>query len=91
MGPVAQGRTGRAGSYGSGAGSDAFVYTVQDRITEVQDLAPKTRWLLEENTIQVEYGEYAKLRRKIEPDPSNPCYIETLPGVGYMLSCPPDE
>jgi len=28
------------------------------------------------------------LRRKIEPDPSNPCYIETLPGVGYMLSCP---
>jgi hydroxymethylglutaryl-CoA synthase len=52
-------------SYGSGAGSDAFVYTVQDRITEVQDLAPKTRWLLEENTIQVEYGEYAKMRRKI--------------------------
>jgi two-component system KDP operon response regulator KdpE len=31
------------------------------------------------------------LRRKIEPDPSNPCYIETLPGVGYMLSCPDDE
>ena len=52
-------------SYGSGAGSDAFVFTVQDRIREVQDLAPKTRWLLEENTIQVEYGEYAKMRRKI--------------------------
>ena len=31
------------------------------------------------------------LRRKLEPDPSNPCYIETLPGVGYMLSCPDDE
>ncbi len=52
-------------SYGSGAGSDAFVFTVQDRITQVQDLAPQTKWLLEENTIQVEYGEYAKLRRKI--------------------------
>ena len=52
-------------SYGSGAGSDAFVFTVQDRITQVQDLAPKTKWLLEENTIYVEYGEYAKLRRKI--------------------------
>ena len=31
------------------------------------------------------------LRRKIEADPSNPCYIKTLPGVGYMLACPEDE
>ncbi|MEJ2738061.1 MAG: response regulator transcription factor [Anaerolineae bacterium] len=31
------------------------------------------------------------LRRKIEADPSNPTYIVTLPGVGYMLSCPADE
>ncbi len=31
------------------------------------------------------------LRRKIEADPSNPGYIVTLPGVGYMLSCPDDE
>jgi two-component system KDP operon response regulator KdpE len=31
------------------------------------------------------------LRRKIEVDPSNPCYILTLPGTGYMLSCPDDE
>jgi DNA-binding response OmpR family regulator len=23
------------------------------------------------------------LRAKIEPDPSNPVYIETVPGVGY--------
>jgi two-component system KDP operon response regulator KdpE len=28
------------------------------------------------------------LRRKLEPDPSNPRYILTSPGVGYMLSCP---
>jgi DNA-binding response OmpR family regulator len=24
-----------------------------------------------------------RLRAKIEPDPSNPVYIETVPGVGY--------
>lgn len=28
------------------------------------------------------------LRRKIEADPSDPQYIVTLSGVGYMLSCP---
>jgi hydroxymethylglutaryl-CoA synthase len=52
-------------SYGSGAGSDAFIFTVQERIRAVQDLAPKTRSLVDKNLIFVEYGEYAKLRRKI--------------------------
>ena len=52
-------------SYGSGAGSDAFIYTVTERINEVRDLAPKTRWMLEENIEYVEYGEYAKHRGKI--------------------------
>lgn len=28
------------------------------------------------------------LRRKLEPDPSQPRYIITSPGVGYMLICP---
>jgi two-component system KDP operon response regulator KdpE len=28
------------------------------------------------------------LRRKLELDPSNPRYILTSPGVGYMLACP---
>jgi len=28
------------------------------------------------------------LRRKLEVDPSNPEYIVTSPGVGYMLACP---
>jgi two-component system KDP operon response regulator KdpE len=31
------------------------------------------------------------LRRKLEPDPSNPQYIQTRPGVGYMLSCPEED
>jgi hydroxymethylglutaryl-CoA synthase len=52
-------------SYGSGAGSDAFVLTVQKRVAETRDLAPRTRWMLDENVTYLEYGEYAKLRRKI--------------------------
>lgn len=52
-------------SYGSGAGSDSFILTVKERIDAVRDSAPKTRWLLEEHVRYVEYGEYAKLRRKI--------------------------
>jgi two-component system KDP operon response regulator KdpE len=27
------------------------------------------------------------LRRKLEPDPENPKFIQTSPGVGYMLEC----
>jgi len=30
-----------------------------------------------------------RLRRKIEPDPSAPCYILTQPGVGYSFVAPP--
>jgi hydroxymethylglutaryl-CoA synthase len=52
-------------SYGSGAGSDAFVFEVTELIDEVRDLAPKTRDLLKKNIKYLEYGEYAKFRRKI--------------------------
>ncbi|MFQ6037654.1 MAG: hydroxymethylglutaryl-CoA synthase [Candidatus Aminicenantales bacterium] len=52
-------------SYGSGAGSDAFIFEVTERIDEVRDLAPKTRELLENNIRYLEYGEYAKFRQKI--------------------------
>jgi hydroxymethylglutaryl-CoA synthase len=52
-------------SFGSGAGSDAFVFTVTDRIKEVQDLAPKTRDMLERDKRYLSYGEYAKYRGKI--------------------------
>jgi two-component system KDP operon response regulator KdpE len=31
------------------------------------------------------------LRRKLEVDSSSPRYIVTAPGIGYMLSCPPEE
>ena len=52
-------------SYGSGAGSDGFIFNVTDRIDEVRDLAPKTREILDSNKNYLEYGEYAKFRHKI--------------------------
>ena len=52
-------------SYGSGAGSDAFVWKVTDRIKEVRDKAVRTAKLLDENLTYVDYGTYAKFRRKI--------------------------
>ena len=52
-------------SYGSGAGSDAFIFRVTDRIEEVRDLAPRTRDLLDKNKVYLDYGVYVKFRRKI--------------------------
>jgi hydroxymethylglutaryl-CoA synthase len=52
-------------SYGSGSGSDAFVWTVTDRIDEVRDLTEKTRPMLDEDKRYLEYGAYAKCRGKI--------------------------
>jgi hydroxymethylglutaryl-CoA synthase len=52
-------------SYGSGAGSDAFIFKTTDRLPEVRDLAPLVRKQLDEHTQYVEYGTYAKFRRKI--------------------------
>ncbi len=53
-------------SYGSGAGSDAFIWRVTDRINEVRDLAVRTHKLLDENLTYVDYGTYAKYRHKIK-------------------------
>lgn len=53
-------------SYGSGAGSDAFIFEVTKRMDKARDLAPKTRELLEKNINYLEYGEYAKFRQKIK-------------------------
>jgi hydroxymethylglutaryl-CoA synthase len=52
-------------SFGSGAGSDSFIFKVADRLPEVQGLAPQTRFQLDENKIYLDYGTYAKLRGKI--------------------------
>ena len=52
-------------SYGSGAGSDSFIWKVTDRIAEVRDAAVRTRKLLEENLTYIDYGVYVKFRHKI--------------------------
>lgn len=52
-------------SYGSGAGSDGFIFRVTDRINEVRDLAIHTRDMLDNNKVYLEYGAYAKYRGKI--------------------------
>ena len=52
-------------SYGSGAGSDGFVWTVTERVDEVRGKAPLTRSMLDEGKMYVGYGTYAKLRGKI--------------------------
>jgi hydroxymethylglutaryl-CoA synthase len=52
-------------SFGSGAGSDGFIYKVTDKIKEVQDKAPKLRDMLDNNKKYLDYGQYAKFRQKI--------------------------
>jgi len=52
-------------SYGSGAGSDGFIWRVEERIREVQGLAPKTRDQIEDGPLYLDYGTYAKFRGKI--------------------------
>ncbi len=52
-------------SYGSGAGSDAFIWKVTERINDVRDRAVRTRKLLDENITYLDYGTYAKFRHKI--------------------------
>jgi hydroxymethylglutaryl-CoA synthase len=52
-------------SFGSGAGSDGFVYRVTDKIKDVQNKAPKLRDQLDKDKIYLDYGQYAKYRGKI--------------------------
>jgi hydroxymethylglutaryl-CoA synthase len=52
-------------SYGSGAGSDSFIFRTTERLLEVQDLAPRTVKQLDEHKFYIDYGTYAKFRKKI--------------------------
>ena len=51
-------------SYGSGAGGDSFSLKVTDKILEIRDKAPLTKWYIDRKTF-VDYGTYLKLRGKI--------------------------
>ncbi|MFQ5798402.1 MAG: hydroxymethylglutaryl-CoA synthase [Bacteroidota bacterium] len=53
-------------SFGSGAGSDGFIFRGTEQITEVQDRTVKLEEMLHKNKIHLNYGEYAKFRRKIK-------------------------
>jgi len=52
-------------SFGSGAGSDSFSITVEDRIDTVRDKAPLVEDYIAHKTY-VDYGTYVKLRGKIK-------------------------
>jgi len=51
-------------SFGSGAGSDSFVFTVNDSILEARGKAPLTQSYID-NKSYLSYGQYAKLRGKL--------------------------
>ncbi|MFQ6617051.1 MAG: hydroxymethylglutaryl-CoA synthase [Fidelibacterota bacterium] len=52
-------------SFGSGAGSDAFIFKMTERIENIRDLAPGVNDMLDNHKIYLNYGEYAKFREKI--------------------------
>ena len=51
-------------SYGSGAGSDAFVWTVGEAIERGQDLAPRTQDYIARREL-IDYGMYVRYRKKL--------------------------
>jgi hydroxymethylglutaryl-CoA synthase len=52
-------------SYGSGAGSDGFIFKVTDEIERTRSRAPLTRDYLDRGKRYLDYGSYAKFRGKI--------------------------
>lgn len=53
-------------SYGSGSGSDAFIFNVKDAIEEKKEKAPKVTDLIEERKEYIDYSLYAKMRDKLK-------------------------
>ena len=52
---------------------------------QLMDLTGGVEWTPLDRTID---NQVARLRKKIERDPSNPSVIKTVRGVGYSLACP---
>jgi hydroxymethylglutaryl-CoA synthase len=52
-------------SYGSGAGSDGFIWEMTNRIDEVRDKTIKTWDTINGDKVYLDYGLYSKYRRKI--------------------------
>ena len=51
-------------SFGSGAGSDAFDLSVNNRLSSCQNLAPTTKDYIERRTV-IDYATYARYRGKL--------------------------
>ena len=51
-------------SYGSGAGSDAMVFRVTDKIKDTRKLAPTTQKYIDRRT-EIDYAEYVRMRGKL--------------------------
>jgi two-component system, OmpR family, response regulator RegX3 len=60
------------------------VVTREDLMSEVWD----TNWFGSTKTLDVHIG---WLRRKLDDDPADPAYIETVRGVGFRFAAPEDE
>ena len=58
---------------------DGRVVSREDLLSDVWD----TNWFGSTKTLDVHVGQ---LRRKLEVDPKNPRYLQTVRGVGYMLA-----
>jgi hydroxymethylglutaryl-CoA synthase len=52
-------------SFGSGAGSDAFVFRATEQLAAIQGRVPGIRAILDQNKRYLDYGKYARYRRKI--------------------------
>lgn len=52
-------------SFGSGAGSDGFIFEATEKISEIQDKAPKVWDMLNDDPIYLDYGKYVAFRKKI--------------------------
>ena len=52
-------------SFGSGAGSDSFVFEATELLPQKRDLAPTVRSMLDGPRRYLTYGQYAKYREKI--------------------------
>ena len=84
--------------------NDEFVHLTRTEYNLLHELAlHRNQVLLHEALLTVVWGpeyrddvDYLRayiryLRQKLEADPSNPVYIVTSQGVGYMLVCPDED
>ena len=62
-----------------------------DRVMTHQDLLTRVWGLEYRDDVDYLWAYVRYLRRKLEAEPSNPRYILTSPGVGYMLACPTED